>query len=166
MKNKNNTGNKGTDSLKYKLTHLWGVMERSGKNEFANKEEFLKWAEESGYKPWKSLALIDEDSGYSSDNCFWKMDRKKSGTIQNINEDDTSRNVCRIIRKCVNDLEDSKMQIMTTKQLLNDLLDSDKISSRVVLKDAVKDVDKALLSLRSSLGLIDKLEIMFDNDSH
>lgn len=166
MKSKKVSSYKGSDSLKYKLSHLWGVMERSGKNEFDNKEDFLNWAEESGYKPWKSLALIDDTSGYSRDNCFWKIDRKKSGTIQSISEDDTSRNVCRIVRKCVNDLEDSKIQLMMTRQLLEELLSSGRIDNRVVLKDAFKDIDKTLLTLKSSLNLIDKLDISFENDRH
>lgn len=156
-------GKSKDNGIKYKLTQLWGVMERSGENHFENKDDFLDWAWESGYKPWKSLSMIDETDGYSRDNCIWIIDKKNHGEIKEVDEDDSIQNVCRIIKRIVNNLEESKIDLMMAQQLLRDVSKSKVIDNKAPIRDSIKDVDKALMELRSSLVGIEKIDINFDN---
>lgn len=161
MESKKNVG----DTLKYKLTNVWGVIQRSGKNKFRDKTEFLEWAEESKYKPWKSLSLIDDNEGYSVENCMWKIDKRFSGGIRSIEEDDSQRNLCRIIKSCVGSLEENKINLMMCRQLMGELNSTKRIGNKTKLSDALMDLDRALMSVRSSLNLIDDLDILEENDA-
>lgn len=48
----------------------------------ANKESFIEWAFENGYRQGLSIDRIDNDKGYSPDNCRWVTSKEQSRNMR------------------------------------------------------------------------------------
>ena len=60
-----------------------------------NRDSFVKWAKTNGFKPELQIDRIDNDEGYSPDNCRW-VDQK----TQLLNKRNTTTNIEKMTRIC------------------------------------------------------------------
>lgn len=145
--------------LKYRLGHIWILLNNSGKNEFQSREAFEGWAAQSGYKPWKILALIDASGTYNADNCCWKTDKRIRGEIRSISEDDTESHVCRIIKKLAYETEEIGGRLENISALSLDLTNSRCIKNRSVVKVMTRELEEALSRIKSCEKMLDKIKL-------
>lgn len=111
------------NNTRYKLKRIWKGLCASDticdtwKNDF---EEFKKWSNNNGYKPWKSLFIYNENSKYSPDNCYWSLDGKECKfNISCEKLDDAVKNIkfiCNKLSKVKNDIKEIEYSMASVNE--------------------------------------------------
>lgn len=149
-----------------KLDRLWKDIVKSDKNKVCsewkdNLEEFKRWSHSNGYKPWKVLDRYDKNLGYTSDNCYWRLDNKViPNKLESIIDDNTINNSVKYLKDISYSIEDIRMQLAIVGMKCNQLLDSTRIINKGNVGDCVINIKECEVYLSKCSELLDNIRLM------
>lgn len=146
------------NNVKYKLRNLYAKIERSGKCGFNSFEEFRHWSFNNGYKPWKVLSLLDDESNYSADNCTWSLDRRGSKSAVTVKDDRSLDNIVKNVKILACESLEVTMNLDKMENICNDLVDM-KLIDRNTGMDLLRSLRLARTYTSDVYNSLDKLSI-------
>lgn len=149
------------NNLKFRLNRVWASIKDKSTG-WDSVDEFMKWASENGYKPWKVIDRYDKDEKYSEDNCFWKLD----GSVRKLNsiqEEDSPTNVCRYIKKISYSIEMDILSLTALKTNVDELLKSENIADTNELVQLKKRIGFGLEKLVECRHIVENIDIKLED---
>jgi len=127
--------------------------------DWLNVENFKEWAINNGYKPWKVLDRYDKNVGYFPDNCYWRIDKRYTRSLNAMNEDNTVSNTVYYIKDISYSIEDLKMHLSILKEECNELLFSKHVINKSNIANCILKLTECEEHLRKCSELIDKIDL-------
>ena len=155
--------NKG-NSTKYKLRNVYARIMRTGNCKFESYEVFRDWSRANGYKPWKNLSTLVGDE-YSPENCSWEINRRGSGSIDDISLNKTPDNVVANIREAAMTITEAKINLGRIGDTWESMV-RNKLIDKKTGDDVRRAIGKCLIELNDAYWGIDNMddEVIYRED--